>query len=176
MAGRRLYWGVVIAKCLLKEDCQVCGMCPCTRQHGGHHLHFTPPADRSTVIESNRARLSFSTERISVACEYNRRCFPMLLRDRCSLYVASFVTVIALWYYCVQLNIGRLKWISIKWIDFTFGFVWSNVVFCGTQIESSDVRLYKSNDFPFKEEALFWFQWQTVCANIPTYALSESEY
>ena len=152
MAGWRLYWSVVIATCLLKEDCQFCSICPCTRRHGGHHLHFTPPADRSTVMESNQSRLSFNTKQVSVACDYKRRCFPVLLCDRCSLYVARFVTVLALWYYRVQLTIGRLKWIYIKWIDLTFGFVWSNVVFCGTQIESSDVRLYKSNNFSFKEE------------------------
>lgn len=176
MAGWRLYWSVVIATCLLKEECQVYSVCPCTRQHGGHHLHFTPPADRSTVMESNRARLSFNTKQVPVACDHNRRCFPVLLRDRCSLYVAIFVTLVALRYCCAQLNIGHLKWISIKWIDFTCGFVWSNAVYCGTQIESGDVMLFKSNTFSFKEDVLFWFQWQTLGANIPTYVLSVSEY
>jgi len=74
----------------------------------------TPPADRSTVMESNRARLSFNTKQVSVDCDHNRLCFPVLLCDRCSLCVAIFVTLVALRYCCVQLNIGRLKWISIK--------------------------------------------------------------
>jgi hypothetical protein len=176
MATWRLYCSVVIAMCFLKEDCQVCITCQCTKQHGDRHLHFSLTADRLTVMESNRARLSFNTKQVPVSCDYNRRCFPVLLCNRCSFDVASFVVLIALWCCCFQWNIGRMKWISIKWIDFTLGFVWSNVVFTGMQIESSDVKLCKWNYFSFNEEVLFWFQWRTICANTPTYVLSVSEY
>lgn len=176
MAGWRLYWSVVIAACLLKEDCQVCSMYACTRQHGGHHLHFTPPADRSTVNESNRAILSFKMKQVSLPATTIVGVFL------CCFVIGVHFMLRCLWLWW-HFGIAVFNWISAVWSGYLLsesilllGLCEVTLCFCGTQIERSVVRLYKSNSFSFKEEVLFCFQWQTLCANIPTYVLSVSDY